>query len=107
MVICHKHCHSQRFGLRNLFDRRNTVVAGDDRIHTVRMRQINQMTADSITVPHPVRNLCADNTAAPLDPAAENIRSHHPVDIIIPDNPHTGPLPDLSGQNSGQKIPVL
>ena len=95
MVIRHQNRHPQLFRMRNLIDGRNTVVAGDDRVHPLFIRRIDQMLVDAVAVTHAVGNRAGHTAAASCDPLIQNIGRHHAVDVVISNDPDRSSLPYL------------
>ena len=107
MVIRHDHGQPVLLPVCDLIRRGDPVVAGDDRIHAVVQRPVDEIDIQSISVLDPVRDVRVHMRAQPGQSFLQDVRRVHPVDVIISDNADLLLLPDFLRQDLHRLIHIL
>ena len=87
MVIGHDHRHSLLFGKADRLQRRNAIIAGQDRVDLLLPRLSDQGFIQTVSVLYPVRDRLVHDRAAYPESLHENISRADPVDVIVSDHP--------------------
>ena len=99
MMVCHHHGHAEAFGVSDLLQGADAVVAGHNGVCICRQSQVDQFFADAVSVFHPVRNIHIHTGPCAAKANEQNIGGTDAVNIVIPDDPDLFSFPDLMYQN--------
>ena len=87
MMVCDNDFDAIAIGQFNLCGCSDSVVAGNNQIHTVFFCLLNQMIIQAISIMYSVRNGSVHSASEGADSLGQYVRGAYPVHIIIPDNP--------------------
>ena len=104
MMIRHNHRHSKLLCTLNLTNRRDSIVAGDDRVHPIRLRLLNNLFIDPVSILDSLRNLVIHMTATTRDSLIEKIRRANSINVIVSNNPDMHARADFLLHNPGREI---
>ena len=107
MMVCYDHCHPHLLCQCDRLDRRDSVVTGDDRIHTIFTGLQDQCLIDSIAVFDPIRNRSICLRATSGKSLQQNIRCHYAINIVISDDPDLLSGIDLIPDDRSCQINIL
>jgi len=62
-MICDNNRHTKTFAVVNLFTCGNSIITSNDCIHTLLVSPVNQVTIESITILHTIRNITVNLSA--------------------------------------------
>ena len=89
MMIGYDHCHSFFLCHRNFIVCCNPVITGNNYINPVIHCSFNQVLMDSISISHPVRNVCICQCTYSLQSFDQDKRGHYTINIIVSNNTDT------------------
>ena len=104
MMIRHNHRHSKLLCTLNLTNRRDSIVAGDDRVHPICLRLLNNLLIDPVSILDSLRNLVIHMTATTRDSLIEKIRRANSINVIVSNNPDMHARADFLLHNPGSEI---
>ena len=107
MMIGHKNCHPHFLCISNFFDCSNSIITGQNRIHTAFECFCDQVPIQTVSICNTVRyrhiHLCPASGQCTI----QNIGRHYSINIIIADNPYLCFFFYLLIQHLHQKIQIL
>ncbi len=107
VVVGDNHCQTQFSGSLHLVYGRNPVIAGEDGIHTVCCRRLDNLFIDPVPVLYPVRNLIVRRGSHPVQRLKQEIGRADAVDIIISHDPDLFSFMDLLYKNIGRFLHIF